>query len=197
MLDYLITNFYPEIEAAFQTPTEKYTAMYEEVCQRTAKLVAKWQLFGFCHGVLNTDNMSILGLTIDYGPFGFLEHFDPNHICNHSDKDRGRYRYKSQPDICMWNLTKLAEALSPLIDLEQAKSAAKAIFWDVYNNEYQSLLNRKLGLVDVGVEQASKQTAETESLKRQFWALMEKFGCDFTNTFRVLSKVSKSVEMTP
>ena len=79
--------------------------------------------------MLNTDNMSILGLTIDYGPFGFMEHFDPELICNHSDLDRGRYKYKAQPEICLWNLIKLAEALSPLIDLQRAKEQAQFIYW--------------------------------------------------------------------
>lgn len=67
-------------------------AMFEEIVKSTAKMVALWQCYGFCHGVLNTDNMSVLGLTIDYGPYGFLEHYDPNFICNHSDNE-GRYRY--------------------------------------------------------------------------------------------------------
>ena len=98
--------------------------MYDEVVERTAKLAAKWQLYGFCHGVLNTDNMSILGLTIDYGPYGFMEHFDPKHICNHSDLDRGRYKYRDQPEICLWNLIKLAEAMYPLMNLERAKQRA-------------------------------------------------------------------------
>lgn len=156
MLDYLIANFYPEIEATFKTNNQKYEAMYEEVVRRTAKLVAKWQLVGFCHGVLNTDNMSILGVTIDYGPYGFLEHFDPKHICNHSDKDRGRYKYESQPDIGLWNLVKLAEALNPLVNLEKARSTAQNIYWEVYNKEYQSMLNQKLGLLDASTEPSWK-----------------------------------------
>ena len=77
-------------------------------------MVALWQCYGFCHGVLNTDNMSMLGLTIDYGPYGFMDQFDPKHICNHSDNE-GRYRYEAQPEICKWNLGKLAEALDPIL----------------------------------------------------------------------------------
>jgi len=77
--------------------------MFEELTNRTIKMVALWQSVGFCHGVMNTDNMSILGLTIDYGPYGFMEHFDPKYICNHSDND-GRYRYEAQPEICLYNL---------------------------------------------------------------------------------------------
>ncbi len=81
--------------------------MFEEIVSRTAKTVALWQCYGFCHGVLNTDNISILGLTIDYGPYAFMEHFDPAYICNHSDHE-GRYRYEAQPEICHWNLEMLA-----------------------------------------------------------------------------------------
>ncbi len=88
-----------------------YKTFLEDVTSRTASLVAHWQAVGFCHGVLNTDNMSIRGLTLDYGPFGFLDYFDNDHICNGSDHD-GRYDYKSQPDICLWNCEKLAEAVA-------------------------------------------------------------------------------------
>jgi uncharacterized protein YdiU (UPF0061 family) len=84
--------------------------MLDLVVARTAKLAALWQTVGFCHGVLNTDNMSILGLTIDYGPFGFMEHFDPKFICNYSDHD-GRYRYETQPEICHFNLEILRSCL--------------------------------------------------------------------------------------
>ena len=76
----------------------RYAAVYREIVLRTARLVAQWQCLGFCHGVLNTDNMSILGITIDYGPFGFMEAYDPDHICNGSD-DAGRYRYSAQPEV--------------------------------------------------------------------------------------------------
>jgi uncharacterized protein YdiU (UPF0061 family) len=100
MLDYVLDNFYPEITVKGK---EGYTQMFETVVTRTAKLAAYWQTVGFCHGVLNTDNMSIIGLTIDYGPFGFMEHFDAKYACNHSDNE-GRYRYEAQPEICLWNL---------------------------------------------------------------------------------------------
>jgi len=90
--------------------------------RETAKMVALWQCYGFCHGVLNTDNLSVLGVTIDYGPYAWMEHFDPEFICNHSDKDRGRYKYKSQPSICKWNLIKLAEALHPVLPIELSSS---------------------------------------------------------------------------
>jgi uncharacterized protein YdiU (UPF0061 family) len=82
-------------------------------------MVALWQCYGFCHGVLNTDNMSILGLTIDYGPFGFMEYFDKKHICNHSDQ-HGLYMYANQPQICKSNLGRLAEALVTVLPKEES-----------------------------------------------------------------------------
>ncbi|KAG0259637.1 hypothetical protein DFQ27_003963 [Actinomortierella ambigua] len=95
----------------------RFARMFDEVARRTARMVSGWQAIGFCHGVINTDNMSILGLTIDYGPFAFLDRYDPAWICNHSD-DQGRYMYQSQPGICLWNLTKLALTLETLIGAE-------------------------------------------------------------------------------
>ena len=121
--------------------------MYEEIVKSTAKMVALWQCYGFCHGVLNTDNMSMMGLTIDYGPYGFLEHYDPKFICNHSD-DQGRYRYEAQPEICKWNLGKLAEALDPVLNLNEAKAFLDKNYWVFYNEVYQTRLAEKLGLVD-------------------------------------------------
>ena len=89
MLDYLHQNFFSEIPKGDET----YEIMFEKIVVETARTVALWQAYGFCHGVLNTDNMSILGLTIDYGPYAWMEHFDPDFICNRSDREGGRYRY--------------------------------------------------------------------------------------------------------
>lgn len=109
LADFIIDRFYP----ACRDEAEPYQALLREVSLRTADLVAHWQAVGFCHGVMNTDNMSILGLTIDYGPFGFLDGFDANHICNHTDQ-QGRYAYSQQPQVAYWNLHCLAQALLPL-----------------------------------------------------------------------------------
>lgn len=102
LYDYTIENFYPDFWTKYKndefTKEDMYQRVFEEICRRTAQVVAMWQGVGFCHGVLNTDNMSILGLTIDYGPFGFMDHFNPDHICNHSDKE-GRYSYDNQPSM--------------------------------------------------------------------------------------------------
>jgi len=94
--------------------------------------------------VLNTDNMSILGLTIDYGPFAFMDHFDPNFICNHSDSD-GRYRYEQQPEIGLFNLSRLAEALDPVLPLERSMAFLEANYMSIFTREYNSLLAQKLG----------------------------------------------------
>lgn len=103
LADFVIAHFYPEC----QTAEQPYAALLEAVTQRTAALIAHWQAVGFCHGVMNTDNMSILGLTIDYGPFQFMDGFDPGHICNHSDT-MGRYAFGNQPAVAHWNLRALA-----------------------------------------------------------------------------------------
>jgi uncharacterized protein YdiU (UPF0061 family) len=111
LTDFVIEQHYPELRDAPQP----VVALLEAVARRTALLLAQWQAVGFCHGVMNTDNMSILGLTIDYGPFGFLDGFDPGHICNHSD-ERGRYAFARQPSVAFWNLHALAQGLLPLVD---------------------------------------------------------------------------------
>ncbi len=120
-------------------------AMLGEVSRRTAAMVAQWQSVGFCHGVMNTDNMSILGLTIDYGPFGFLDAFDPLHICNHTDA-QGRYAYGRQPSVAYWNLHALAQALVPLVDDVEALRAALEPFGPVFAQAALASQRAKLGL---------------------------------------------------
>ena len=176
--------------------------MYEEIVKSTAKMVALWQCYGFCHGVLNTDNMSMMGLTIDYGPYGFLEHYDPKFICNHSD-DQGRYRYEAQPEICKWNLGKLAEALDPVLNVDEAKAFLDENYWVFYNEVYQTRLAEKLGLVDINQTQnmltnlsLSPNAQAEKQLVEGFWAVMKKTGSDFTNTFRDLAGLTKDLSMT-
>jgi uncharacterized protein YdiU (UPF0061 family) len=122
LLDYVVKSYYPHVYS--DDIMESARAFFREICVRTARLVALWQCVGFCHGVLNTDNMSIVGVTIDYGPYGFLDRYDPSHICNRSD-DRGRYAYDQQPSICKWNLKKLSEALLPSLTSEDAELSLK------------------------------------------------------------------------
>lgn len=117
LADYVIEHFYPHC----RDEPKPYLALLQAVIERTAALLAQWQAVGFCHGVMNSDNMSILGLTLDYGPFGFLDGYDPQHICNHSDH-YGRYAYDQQPGIAHWNLYCLAQALIPLLEKEAAEA---------------------------------------------------------------------------
>jgi uncharacterized protein YdiU (UPF0061 family) len=123
LADFVIDHFYPACRGSDRLTGNPYAALLEAVSERTAATVAQWQAVGFCHGVMNTDNMSILGLTIDYGPFQFLDAFDPDHICNHSDT-QGRYAYKRQPNIAYWNLFCLGQALLPLIGEQELALAA-------------------------------------------------------------------------
>ena len=147
MIDYLIKNFFTEIDESTTDKDLKNKFMFEKIVKDTADLVALWQCYGFCHGVLNTDNLSVMGVTIDYGPFAWMEHHDPDFICNHSDQDRGRYRYKAQPDICKWNLFKLCESLDPLIDLEYTTEYIRDNFESLYKEAYYRKMGQKLGFL--------------------------------------------------
>jgi uncharacterized protein YdiU (UPF0061 family) len=146
LADYVIARFYPECRNTDRFGGNAHAAFLEQVSERTAAMVAKWQAVGFCHGVMNTDNMSILGLTIDYGPFQFLDAFDPGHICNHSD-ERGRYAFNRQPNVAHWNLFCLAQALLPLIGQEDLALAALESYKTVFPRELQARMSEKLGLV--------------------------------------------------
>ena len=177
LLEYCISTFFPQIdkEASLQ---QRGLEFYRQVVISTAILVSRWQSVGFCHGVLNTDNMSILGLTIDYGPFGFMDHYDPDFICNGSD-DAGRYRFSSQPEVCGWNLRKFAESLDPIVPLSDSIQILKDEYLSTYEREYLARMRRKLGL---SLEQ------ETDlKLVEELLDTMHKTGSDFTNTFRALS----------
>ena len=141
LADFVIEQYYPECAAAPQP----YLALLGAVTHRTAELMAQWQSVGFCHGVMNTDNMSILGLTIDYGPFGFLDAFDPGHICNHSDH-QGRYAWARQPSVAFWNLHALAQALLPLIEDSDAALEELEAYKDVFAQAMLTRWRAKLGL---------------------------------------------------
>jgi uncharacterized protein YdiU (UPF0061 family) len=147
LADYVIDRFYPECRASSRFSGNAYAAFLEQVSERTAAMVAQWQAVGFCHGVMNTDNMSILGLTIDYGPFQFLDAFDPGHICNHSD-EQGRYAYNKQPNIAYWNLFCLGQALLPLIGDQELALAALESYKAVFPRELEARMRAKLGLSD-------------------------------------------------
>lgn len=147
LADYVMARFYPEC----QTAPQPYAALLQAVSERTAHMMAGWQAVGFCHGVMNTDNMSILGLTIDYGPFQFLDGFDPAHICNHSDT-QGRYAFNQQPNVAYWNLFCLAQALLPLIGEQETAIAALQSYKTVFPREFDTRMGRKLGLDDADAD---------------------------------------------
>ncbi|WP_083941102.1 protein adenylyltransferase SelO [Pseudoduganella violaceinigra] len=174
LADYVIDRFYP----ALRDEESPYAALLEEVTRRTARMIAHWQAVGFMHGVMNTDNMSILGQTLDYGPFGFMEGFDANHICNHSD-DRGRYSYANQPQIGHWNCYALAQALLPLIGEVELTQEALDVYQPEFARHIDQLLHAKLGL-------NTSQEGDRELLDALF-ALMQANHTDFTIFFRRLS----------
>ena len=144
LADYAIDRFYPQCRTDPRLNGNAYANFLQTVTERTAHMVAQWQAVGFCHGVMNTDNMSILGLTIDYGPFQFLDAFDPGHICNHSDT-QGRYAFYKQPNVAYWNLYCLGQALLPLIGDQELTIAALETFKTVYPQAQDACMAAKLG----------------------------------------------------
>lgn len=179
LADYTIRRHYPEIEAE----ENKYLSLLQEVIKRQASLIAKWQLVGFVHGVMNTDNMTISGETIDYGPCAFMDVYNPATVFSSIDI-YGRYAYGNQPDIAAWNLARFAEALLPLIHSNQDKAikfAEKAVssFYELYYNSWLTGMRAKLGIFN--------EETEDESLIENLLNLMQKYNADYTNTFRALT----------
>jgi len=173
LADYVIRDFYPELAGA-ENP---YLALLTEVTKRTARMIAHWQAVGFMHGVMNTDNMSILGLTLDYGPFGFMEAFDVDYICNHTDQG-GRYSYANQVPVGHWNCYALANALLPLIKDTDAAQAALEVYVDAYGDQFDALMHAKLGLATV--------QEDDRALFDAMFKLMQENHVDFTQFFRRL-----------
>ena len=139
LADFVIKHHMNELEQG------DYLGLFEKAIELTAIMIAKWQAQGFSHGVMNTDNMSILGLTIDYGPFSFMETYNPGFICNHSDT-QGRYSFERQPSVALWNLQRLAGALESLIQEEQLKDALSS-YEKILVKEYSYLMRSKFGLI--------------------------------------------------
>ncbi len=183
LADFVIRHHWPHL----QDEQDKYRLWFSDVVSRTARLIARWQAVGFAHGVMNTDNMSILGLTIDYGPYGFLDDYNPAFICNHSDY-QGRYRFDNQPAVGLWNLQRLAQTLSPFIDVDALNSTLDE-YQHVLLTEYGRLMRSKLGLF-------TEQKADNELLNRLF-ALMAREGSDYTRTFRMLSQTEQHSAQSP
>jgi len=175
LVDYVIEQYYPQLAGS----ENKYARLLHEVAVRTGHLVAQWQAVGWAHGVLNTDNMSILGLTLDYGPFGFMERYDPTFICNHSDH-HGRYSFQNQPDIGYWNIRALARALSPFVEQDEV-NATPEVYEKAMLGRYAELMRAKLGLVEA---HAGDDKIVTDLLN-----LMDSSRVDYTTFFRELGTV--------
>ncbi|OYO28863.1 YdiU family protein [Janthinobacterium sp. PC23-8] len=176
LADYVIDHFYAELRAH----DKPYQALLAEVCRRTAHMIAQWQSVGFMHGVMNTDNMSILGLTLDYGPFGFMEAFDAEHICNHTDS-QGRYSYANQPQVGHWNCYALGQALLPLIGEVSLAQVALDSYEPAFAAKMNELLRAKLGL-------RTEQSGDSQLFDAMF-AVMQANHVDFTNFFRSLGNL--------
>ena len=179
LADYVITEHFPELGAP---ASSTYARWFEEICRRTGILVAHWMRVGFVHGVMNTDNMSILGLTIDYGPYGWLEGFDLRWTPNTTDAQGRRYCYGNQPEIALWNLTRLAGALAPLIPDHGALERGLAVFGEVFQGAWQAMLADKLGLAALGHE-------GDEMLLGDLFDLLQQVETDMTLFFRGLMRV--------
>ena len=178
LADFVIDNHYPTARTAENT----YGDFLQQVVTRTATLIAHWQSVGFAHGVMNTDNMSILGETFDYGPFGFLDEYNPQFICNHSDHS-GRYAFDQQTSIGLWNCNALAHALSPLIPIETLREILSS-YQSTIQKKYLQLMRSKLGL-------QAPQEADSILLS-QLLALMQQAQVDYTIFFRRLCDFSIS-----
>ena len=163
-----------------------YAVLLQIACERTAKMVAQWQSVGFCHGVMNTDNMSILGLTLDYGPFQFLDGFNPRHICNHTDT-QGRYAYHRQPNVAFWNLHCLAQALSSLINDQELTLAVLESFKSDFPTALDHAMALKLGLTG-----ASDAPHPVRELTEPLLTLMAQEQVDYTVFWRRLSQAVAS-----
>ena len=185
LAEMLIKYHYPQC----LNTKEPFLELFRAICSSNAKLVAHWQAVGFCHGVLNSDNISALGLTIDYGPFGFIDQFQIDHICNHSDH-AGRYAYHRQPQIMYWNMTCLASAMIPLMEIDHSEEESQALLNSVlkdfpilYAQEWQQLFRSKLGL-------RSEDENDVKLIESLLQA-MHNSKADFTSTFRSLSEIKK------
>lgn len=178
LVDFTIARDFAHLEGDTAT---KRAAWFREVCERSARMVVAWMRVGFVHGVMNTDNMSILGLTIDYGPYGWLEDFDPNWTPNTTDAAGRRYRYGQQPAIVQWNLVRLAEALRPVFTAPEPLEAGLEAFLAVYDEAYERTMADKFGFPVI--------RKSPQQLMREAFGLMHATQADFTRFFRALGEM--------
>lgn len=176
LADYIIRHHYPELKGEGKA---LYLNFFQAVAQRTSAMIIDWMRVGFVHGVMNTDNMSILGQTIDYGPYGWIENYDEEWTPNTTDREHRRYRFGNQGSIALWNLTQLANALYPLIEDVPALEAVLDAYRSSYIRDYFSMLNSKLGLDEL--------KKEDEQLHKSLHELMTNSHTDMTIFYRQLA----------
>ncbi len=181
LVDFTIGRDFPELAAAGDVRAQR-ASWFTQVCERTARLMAHWMRVGFVHGVMNTDNMSILGLTIDYGPYGWIDNFDPNWTPNTTDAQGRRYRFGQQPQIAFWNLTRLASALLPLFESEDPLQHGLQRYAEVFVASDRADIAAKLGL--------SECDESDVELIQALYGLMLSAEVDMTIFFRALSEVT-------
>ena len=176
LVDFTIARDFPHITG---TVTERRTLWYREVCERTAVMIVHWMRTGFVHGVMNTDNMSILGLTIDYGPYGWLDEYDPDWTPNTTDAGGRRYRYGQQPGIGQWNLVQLANAIAPLFESAEPLQEGLNHYVAVYRQEFAQMTCAKFGFID--------NTDRAQDIIAEGYALLTECELDYTLFFRELA----------
>ncbi|MFU8788648.1 MAG: protein adenylyltransferase SelO [Methylobacter sp.] len=186
LLDYTVRTDFPHLG---EPSLDVYLAWFEEVCRRTAEMIVHWQRVGFVHGVMNTDNMSILGLTIDYGPYGWLENYDPNWTPNTTDAADRRYRFGSQPQIAFWNLGQLANAIYPLIEQVEPLQQAIDAYKDTFEQGWQNMVAAKLGL-------GSYDAATDDALNTELLILLQLVETDMTLFYRQLALLVMDVQQS-
>lgn len=181
LADYVIELHFPQLLNT--TATLRYRELLLEVVRRTARLMAHWQAVGFTHGVMNTDNMSVLGDTIDYGPYGFMEYYQPDYCPNHSDHE-GRYAFQEQVEVGRWNCLALAEALSSLLPGGDNTMAVMSLYRDSFRQHYLQLMRDKLGL-------STSHDGDGE-LVVSLLAVLTASGADYSRFFRTLSRFRRN-----
>jgi len=180
LADYTIKYYYPKIQSEGK---EKYISFFKNVADKTREMIVHWQRVGFVHGVMNTDNMSILGITIDYGPYGWLEDFNHEWTPNTTDRENRRYGYGNQPDIALWNLFQLANALYPLVVENEPLESILQEFQLLYRNDYLKMMYDKIGL--------KMQFKSDEKIIRELEKLLFVSETDMTIFFRELGRIKK------
>lgn len=185
LVDYTIRTDFPHLGEP--SPTV-YLNWFEEVCRRTAQMIVHWQRVGFVHGVMNTDNMSILGLTIDYGPYGWLENYDPGWTPNTTDAGGRRYRFGNQPQIAFWNLGQLANAIYPLVGTPEPLQQAMNSYVSAFEQGWQAMMAGKLGLDEFDAKTDDQLIDELQTLLRDVET-------DMTIFYRRLALVEMNAEL--